>query len=135
MSTKKHTHILVRLAIVDLGLKDLSEAINERLALESRKPIHYTAISRAINGHEHRRSMEALAMADSITYQWVREYARDYLRVLKPRLEEMGIDTDGLLAKTVIDDDHATAVWIRNKYGYHIATYHVPTDKIYLIGE
>ena len=44
MSTKQ-THIIMRMAIVDLGLKDLSEAINERLALEGRKPIHYTTIS------------------------------------------------------------------------------------------
>ena len=128
MSTKQ-THIIMRMAIVDLGLKDLSEAINERLALEGRKPIHYTTISRVIGGHKVKRGRETLAMADSITSQRVREYAKEYLRVLTPRLGDMGIDTDGLVAKTIVGDDQATAIFIRNKHGYHVATYHVPTDK------
>jgi hypothetical protein len=124
----KHTNIAIRLEVLGLTLRDLSNAVNDRLREQGRPEIHYTILSRTISGYREKRGREALALADKITAQWMTEYAREHLRVLKPRLEQNGINTDDLMAKTVVDQDCNPAIVFVNLQGRHVASYHPMSD-------
>lgn len=124
----RYTHIAIRLDVLGLTLRDLSNAVNDRLREQGRPEIHYTILSKTIGGYKEKRGKEALAMAESITSRWMTEYAREHLRVLKPRLEQNGINTDGLMAKTVVDQDCNPAIVFVNLQGRHVASYHPMSD-------
>ena len=124
----KHTHIAIRLEVLGLTLRDLSEAINERLAEEGRPMIHYTILSKVIGGYKEKRGREALAMADRITARWMTEYAKEHLRILAPRLEQRGIQADGLLAKTVVDQECNTTIIFVDLHGRHVGSYRPHCD-------
>lgn len=124
----KHTNIAIRLEVLGLTLRDLSNAVNDRLRDQGRPEIHYTILSKTISGYKEKRGREALALADKITAQWMTEYAKEHLRVLKPRLEQNGINTDGLMAKTVVDQDCNTTIIFADLHGRHAASYRPHCD-------
>lgn len=126
----KYTNIAIRLDVLGLTLRDLSNAVNDRLREQGRPEIHYTVLSKTIGGYKEKRGKEALALADSITSRWMTEYAREHLRVLKPRLEQKGINTDGLMAKTVVDQDCNTTIVFVDGNGRHRAYYRPHCDLI-----
>ena len=137
VSTKgfKYPHIIIRLSILGLGIGDLADAINERMSAENRPHINYVCVSKALHGKYVGRMSEIIGVADSITYQWVREYADEYLRVIKPRLAEYGLHTNGMTARLHINGLQRPEIWVQDYIGRAVAIYDVTEDYITYTGE
>ena len=130
----KNTRVYLRLAVLGLGLRDLQEAINERMYVRGKKPVNYTMLSRLMNGGATHRP-EVIDYANAITSTWMIEYAAEWLRVLTPRLEDSGVRTYDLLAKVRIDAEESPTVHFRDYHtGHTAAVYNIMTDELFLQG-
>ena len=127
-------HIVIRLTILGLGVSDLITAMNERCEAEGRRPVHYTCVSKAFHGKYEPRSAEILGMAEDITYRWIDDTARDYIRVLKPRLEARGVITDGATTRLTINHLQRPVICVEDYLGKTVAIYDIAADSIDYLG-
>ena len=123
-------HIVIRLAIIGLGVNDLIVAMNERCSAEGRRPVHHTCVSKAFHGRYEPRTAEILGMAEDITFKWLDDTARDYIRVLKPRLEARGVNTDGATTRLAINHLQRPVIVVEDYTGRAVAVYDTIADEI-----
>ena len=134
MRLPKHTQVFNRLNVVGLTVRDLHESVNERLAENGKSPCNYCTLSRALNGGTEPKQRELALLADSITQRWIKEYAAEVARTMRPKLEEKGLPTERLNASCVPAEDFTTVVIIRSGIT-PVATFKPENNTLKLIGE